>query len=524
MNTQRIAFLGLSVSRYVSVLLMVLVSTGVFANDEADSPAAIQSAFKEAQKQVNAGQYLNAATTYFNLYTLDGKHQAVSLALLTENLILAGYPNAAAFFYIRTLETGHRPAIRRILTHLPTMIDAVGGDLLRKYLLKYTSEADYDAATRTHFFYSQGKNELFNQNPQAALKALANVSSGGGVMAQAAYLKGSAYAMLGQNNNAIASFEACRRMASRVESRYRSMSREADDLEARCTAGIARTYYQAGDHDKADDFYDEIPKSSFVWTDILFEQAWNAFGKGEYNRALGKLVTYRSPSLNFVFNPEVDVLRAQSFFALCSYEDVNQTVNEFTATYSHVGSQMKGFLLENSNNLSAFYGLAKQTYFRKLHTKDMLQRALNRFVRGPYFASMLAQERATERELFRLKSMREEGSQLRFRAFLQKALAFRQNTVRQVGGAFVKNSMLDLYQDLLSNLDKMSYIKLGMLGRSKQQLERKQALSTDEDGVLKRGSDDVSRKEYQYYWSFNGEFWIEELGDYVFALESQCGS
>ena len=31
-----------------------------------------------------------------------------------------------------------------------------------------------------------------------------------------------------------------------------------------------------------------------------------------------------------------------------------------------------------------------------------------------------------------------------------------------------------------------------------------------------------SRRDDQYYWSFNGEFWNDELGDYVFGLESQC--
>ena len=47
-------------------------------------------------------------------------------------------------------------------------------------------------------------------------------------------------------------------------------------------------------------------------------------------------------------------------------------------------------------------------------------------------------------------------------------------------------------------------------------------MSPDEDGVLKRGRSDVPRRDYQYFWSFNGEFWNDELGDYVFGLESEC--
>src|SRR5581483_10504979 len=112
----------------------------------------------------------------------------------------------------------------------------------------------------------------------------------------------------------------------------------------------------------------------------------------------GKLVTYRSPDLSFVFNPEVDVLRAQSFLALCLYGDVNKSINEFNSRYANIGGQMKNFLLAHDQDLASFYSLAKQAFHAKLHTSDMMNRALNRFIRGPYFVSLTDQERATQQE------------------------------------------------------------------------------------------------------------------------------
>jgi hypothetical protein len=41
-------------------------------------------------------------------------------------------------------------------------------------------------------------------------------------------------------------------------------------------------------------------------------------------------------------------------------------------------------------------------------------------------------------------------------------------------------------------------------------------------GDRTRGNVIPSRRDDQYYWSFNGEFWNDELGDYVFGLESAC--
>lgn len=492
---------------------------------QTDTPAALQQAFAQGKELSAKGDHLRAAVVYFNVYTApDSPLQTAALARLTESLVLADMPNAASYFFIKTLQSGDRNSIRRVLNHLPDMVEAVSVDLLRPYILRHTTEADYDANVRSHFYYFLAKDDLLKGEPEKALQALSKVMSGAGVTAQAGYLRGAAYAMIGQNENAIESFKGCRRMAGRGVARTKFRKKEFEDLEARCTAGLARAYYQAGHHDRAEEAYDEVPKASFVWTDILFEQAWNSYAKADYNRALGKLVTYRSPSLGFVFNPEVDVLRAQSFLAMCHYDDVNKTLNEFNRSYAGVGEKMKSFLVAHDRDLGWFYGFAKQVFYQKLHTTDMLNRALNRFIRGPYFAALIQQERMAQHEGARIHRFTDQQGHQRFGAFLEKVVLWRAKTVRLLGGLFVRNSMYDLYGDLLADLDKMSFIKLEMLKRTKQTLERKQVMSEDEDGVMKRGSADIDRKDYQYFWTFNGEFWLDELGDYVFALESQCGS
>jgi len=65
----------------------------------------------------------------------------------------------------------------------------------------------------------------------------------------------------------------------------------------------------------------------------------------------------------------------------------------------------------------------------------------------------------------------------------------------------------------------MAFIKLEMLGRAKERLMFKRAASAERS----RGNVRPSRRDDQMFWSFNGEFWNDELGDYVFGLESECG-
>lgn len=433
------------------------------------------------------------------------------LSNLTINLVQSKLYNASSYFFIKSLQSNDPQTIRRVLKYLPQLMQAVGGDLLRTYVLRHTKEENYDTTVRDYFFYFLGKDFLIKDNPTQALAVLTKISQSSQLSASAAYLRGTAYAILGQTSEAIQEFKRCQYS-------------DQDDLSYRCLASLARTYYQIGNFDEADEIYDEIPKSSFVWTDILFEQAWNAYAKGYYNRSLGKLVTYYSPSIQFVFNPEIEVLQAQSYLALCLYDDVNKVVNQFYERYTDVGSKMKDFLVSNDQDLFAFWSIAKQAYAAKLHIQTGFYKALNRFIRGPYFADLIAQERAVARERQRVQANKQKLGGHEFTDFLLKILSWRQKSIQLLGGLFVKNSLLDLYQDFLSNLDKMSFIKLDMLKRAKTKLEKQKAQSEDEDGVMKRGRSSVDRKDYQYFWTFNGEFWADELGDYVFALDSECGS
>jgi tetratricopeptide (TPR) repeat protein len=460
-----------------------------------------------------SGDYLKASRYYFSVYTDRNFRgdKGEMLGLITDSLIRAGYTQTAVYFYARTLKSGSRTGISRVLPHLPRMLDEAGGDVLKSYVLGFTDEDNYTAETRAHFFYFLGRDQLLKGDAAAALGSLGKITSGTSVWPQASQLRATAHAIQGQLDAAISAFKDCERSAGRLP------RDQAADLELRCRAGVARVLYQKGDYAQADDLYDDIPKKSFVWTDILFEQAWNSYAKGDYNRALGKLVTYRSPHLNFVFNPEVDVLRAQSFLALCLYDDVNRSINEFNSRYQDVGRRLKESLQQQGRDYNGLYQMGLNARRSKLHSNDQLKNALNRSVRSPYFSALIQMEQQTQSESARLRGELGRGG---YPDFLAKVSGWRLKTIRLLGGIFVKNTMVDLYNGLLADFDKMSFIKSEMLGRMKGRLLSRRG---DQDsGSRGRGSSRIDRKDYQYYWSFNGEFWNDELGDYVFALDSEC--
>ncbi len=493
---------------------------------------------QDAQKLHASGQYFKSARYAFAAGEEDPSLQAEAYSWITLGLVDAGLEQLASYFFIRTLQSGHKPAIRRALTRSQEIIGAVGADLVRKYMIRHTALEDFDSANRAAFLYALGRESLLTGSPQQALGYLKAVDAKSPLYAFALQTRAAAQTVSGNREAAIADFKGCAVAATQLEenskeagkngrkpqSRALQDAREAEDLRNRCLAGDARVLYELDKFEDADRAYDKIPKDSIVWTDVLFEQAWNSFGRQEYNRTLGKLVSYKSPALSFVHNSEVDVLRAQAYLALCLYDDANGVINEFHSKHTGLGEKIKGFVEANSKDLAKFFNQGREALTSSLHTKDSFYRVLNRFVRGPYFQRLALSEREVSSELEAVArfNLGQPGAAKDlgkgFPGFLQNVASWRVKTVRLLGGAFVKNSLVDYHSALISDFEKIAFIKLEMLGRAKERLLSKASVETGRG----RGNVRPTRRDDQFYWSFNGEFWNDELGDYVFGLESEC--
>lgn len=493
------------------------------------------AALRDAQAFYRQGQYFKAARYAFNAKQLDQGLSAEANSWITLGLMRARLYNSATYFFINTLQTGDSNAIRRVLTQTQDLIVHVGPDIVRKFLVKHTRYEDYDSPNRSAYLYALGKEALLSSAEDKAVGYVNAIPERSALWPFALQIRAAARAIQGKGELAVEDFELCARRAfdsvpegAADELAVKQARLEAEDLQARCMAGKARTLYQMERFDEADQAYDRISKFSFVWPDILFEQAWNSFARREYNRALGKLVSYKSPALAFVFNPEVDVLRAQTFLGLCLYSEANDVINEFNGKHARVGEQVKRLLEQGEGSLENFYSIGKEALFGPLYTGNEVHKMANRFVRSPYFQGLVRAESGVESEKVAIRRFDATQAGVAhdpsrgFPGFLEQVLRWRRKSIGQLGGAFVKNSLIDYHSALIADFDKMSFIKLEMLKRAKEQLMSRKGKGSATSNDRSWGNVAPSRRHYQYYWSFNGEFWNDELGDYVFGLESEC--
>ncbi|RYZ68970.1 MAG: hypothetical protein EOP09_08545, partial [Proteobacteria bacterium] len=361
------------VLKALSLAVLVTLSQSAFHSATADS-----SALNQARNLIGQGQYYSAARyAYSAAETTRGAEQADAYATVTTALIRAGLYQSSSYFFLKTLETKNKSAIRKVLGYAEPLMDRLGGDTLREYLIRYTDYADYATAGRSAYLFSLGKAALLKGDENKSIQYLNSVSTTSALYPRALQLRATALAIQGRNEEAMDDFRDCADASRLVvterdstSARHRQQNRERVDLSQRCLASQARVHYQAERFEDAERIYDKIPKDALIWPDILFEQAWNAFSRRDFNRALGKLVTYKSPMLNSIFNSENDVLRAQSFLSLCLYDDVNTVVDQFSADYNELGREVKRFVEQNDSNLQNFYALGVQTAQAPFNSKN----------------------------------------------------------------------------------------------------------------------------------------------------------
>src|SRR5690606_4919755 len=75
------------------------------------------------------------------------------------------------------------------------------------------------------------------------------------------------------------------------------------------------------------------------------------------NRTLGKLISYKAPVFDFIFKPEVEVLKSMTYLKMCLYNDAGKTADEFYKELLKPSRDLRSFLLSRGKNYRYFYGL-----------------------------------------------------------------------------------------------------------------------------------------------------------------------
>jgi tetratricopeptide (TPR) repeat protein len=281
-----------------------------------------------------------------------------------------------------------------------------------------------------------------------------------------------------------------------------------------CIVGISRAEFGAQKYDLAHNTYLDLPKSSPVWPEILFEEAWTSFYQRDYNRTLGKLVTYKAPVFTHIFNPENDVLVALTYLELCLWTDVKMSVDKFYKDYQAGFNDVVRYLKKHKKDYKYYFLVGQTAKEGRISENKLLNSMLKAITRDPSFKEAYQSLYRGRKELSKIKSITND----RWRNILGNNLKDSLLLQRNIVGAYVRKGLY-IFKNLMDkSFEDMSYIKLEVLSQL-----RNQVLNIPSSYTRARGNlVNIKPNDKQYFWNFVGEFWADELGDYVFSLKSEC--
>ena len=432
---------------------------------------------------------------------LDGKNRNKAESLVKE-LVASGYYFSALPLMKDILIKDGKTLSRDMDNTLTKLIENVGVKHFETLPIRFLSRS-----SSSSIFYVLAKKQFRQKKYNSALRYLARIQNGHKIYPYGKNMEASIHAFKGRNAEALKAFGECI-----------SASKSSSDIRSKlnrdhCIAGKARVNFAMGQYVASDLLYLDVSKSSRIWPEILFEEAWNSFYLQNYNRTLGKLVSYKAPVFDNFFNPEVDVLAALSYLKLCLYPDAKKISDKFYDENWRSFKSLHRILKRYKRKNSYFYNLMLDFEQSGKAPNSLVRKIFKSIKSEKSYIDLRDQLGQISKEFNNIRNQ----DRSRLKSLLLENLQESLQVHKLIFGAYIKGKLKSYYQQLYKSFEGISYIKLEILA------QRKAKLYDFSEGGRSRGDIQyIQRNEKQYFWDFNGEFWADELGDYVFALKSEC--
>lgn len=409
-------------------------------------------------------------------------------------------------------ETYSREIINDDLKRLEDLLFYTGIELLEDYepslLSKYpTSSTRFILARQA---YQQKK---YKQ----ALDLFAKIHPDHRYYPEGKLLEAQVYDQMNKTKERGEAYDACQKAAEKNESSAKTekIERYYRMVYEICLVNKARHFFKIEEYKQAIEAYSKIPKKSYKWPYLLLEQAWVYYQMGDYNRALGLLTTYKSPLLDTYFFPEAEYLAALSYFRLCLYEDSLTIINQFYQVYRPRFQQLDAILKKNRNSQNYFYNLMFKPGDDLKNQEEFVRQIMTRMKKQTRFSLDFNAIFKINQEMKRIQQ--NEKSVIKEK-LLPHLAEVKENMVSKIN----YNAKTDIFQflDSIPFLSQELFkLNLEIISRKKDLVYSNKKLIADRS----RGDlSNVKRNKFEYFWTFEGAFWADELGDYSMGLKSNC--
>lgn len=503
----------------------------------------------EAVAAYNEGRYAEAALAFFNVAENAGVPRLAYQAeyYLALSLYELGLHHSALYYDSLIIDQGpNHPFYKDAVKNLLAVMEAVGDrnlvpNLLDREYNEAFAELPLDVLNRVNFIVALWQH--YQRRPEDARAFLDALPRDSSSFHRGRYLRGVQMVQIAQQalsegaeKEAEGAYEAAADVfnevirlvdasAAKTKVPRKKKGKEAEALRRQAeeltesghlaTLALARVRYGQGRFEEAVALYERIPRFSKHWRDALFEGAYAAFRADDPGRALGLLQTLHAPVAKDQFVPESYLLKALIYFSYCLYDEAKATLAELDRLHDESYEAISE-VLEPGRALDVYFALMTEGK----SGEDRIPAAVrNELLRDDALRGYRSYVAALAKEEKKLASQAKWKGTL-LSQVLSEAVAQQRNVLVQSAGRGVQRALKLMHFHLEDVKGQYELVKYEIARNEKNLLER----GHDREETLRAqslGRPAVPEKRAEY-WSFDGEYWPDELGYYRFTLKNAC--
>jgi len=401
------------------------------------------------------------------------------------------------------------------LTHI---IDYLENPHLFYYIVGQIKERDFPVAHKDKLYYYFGVVFFERKKYKKARYYFSRVKRGTQFYDRSLYYRALTYA---EENKILKSTQLFRELAFS----YKDVT-HPNRIAA--LMGLARVLYQGKKFNESIRTYRLIPRDNKYFHDVLLENSWNFLRSGKFRSALSNFQSLHSSFYATFYQPESLILRAYVYLYICRYYEMEKVLNLFKATYLPILKRVRSALRLGNLHTSYFNAIMETKNLTEagnhLNRTSMLPPIiLHRVMKNTKFRSYLRYLERLHKEQSLLLSLPASWKRDRIGRNASYILKSRVNTTRKIAGKLVKQILLEVKRDLTQLSISEEYLRYDMLKGKREQVKKKIARKYVDHLQI---DEQISRSYYiqngYEYWPFNGELWLDEIGNYHYLGQHNC--
>ncbi len=488
---------------------MVLV-TGVVVG----APAAPAQPIDEALRLYQGKQFEEAALACYDVLLNDANpdYRDQAEIYLAETLRKLGFTIPALFYYTDLFKAGRAEryylnAVEGMLEVQRELHDPLWVPALINERLDPEGFGQLDPDKIAQINYLVGELSFRQRKNQDARAFLAFVPPESPLHPKARYLLGLLDVRADDGRGAMNQFESVIGLIDADES-----DRELVRVRNLALLAAARNAYGMGELDRAIELYGRVPRFSARWFTAIYEKAWAHFRKEDYGRALGDLQSATSPYFARRFVPEAFVIRGTTYFVNCQWDRVRRAVSRYKKSYEPMLAELEGYLAEGRGPAALYRDVAAGGAGR---FAVEIAREVRRARRFKDYHFMLEHMRWEREQLEKTERWR--GSRLAEDIAL--VLDRHREATEQVAGTWSRRRLAELAAQLQNFQNQINILDFEVADAETRWLEQGKEILKGRRARLPRP--DIPNDQWQH-WSFDREYWKDELGYIQHSLRSEC--